>query len=112
MAGVGVWRMAHCQPGLRWSLSYSKTEKLAVLGVPTIPYNSGDVCLGCDRRQDVPVVEGLTCPIMETPFPFSLLPRLFSVSVQFTGTARGVGTVQTEEKRGLSDTVPGGGPEC
>lgn len=43
---------------------------------------------------------------METPFPFSLLPRLFSLSVQFTGTARGVGIIQREEKRGLSDTCP------
>lgn len=89
------------QSGLRWGLSHLQTEMLAILGFPMAFCNGGDVCLGCEFGQDV---EGLMGPIMESPFPFSLLPRLFLPSVPIHRHCLGCrNNTDRREERSLPD---------
>lgn len=96
--------MGCSQPGLRWRLSYLQTEKWLSWDFPQA-FAMGVICvyLGCKCEWDA---EGLVGLIMETLFPPSLFPRLFSLLVPVYRPWLGVGTIQTEEKRGLSDTCP------
>lgn len=109
LQGLGVWRMGGSQPGLRWSLSLLKTEKWLSWDFPQPLARVVMSILSVTAEKMHKLRKVLQAPSWKFRFLF-LSSHALSLSVPVHRHCWGIGTVQPEKKRGLSDTRPGRRP--